>query len=193
MTNRGTLLVAWQELDAEEVPAVWLARSQDGGATFESPRRLSGPHPAHRPAIATDGRMVWLVWERSTESGGSRIMLRASTGDGRQWEPPMPLDRTAVPRATQRYATVVPAGAGSADVVFEDDRAGDADVLVVPVRGRRPVEPPRRVDHGPADTHARVPDAIRMPDGRLLVARQDTRNGVERIALASSGSERRQP
>jgi predicted amidohydrolase len=189
VTGQGTVLVAWQEQDAEGVPAVWLARSPDGGASFTPAVRLSGAAPAHRPTVAASGDRAWLAWEETTPAGGSRLTLRSSPDDGRRWLGQAGIDRSAAPAATQRHATIVP-GDGGATVVFEDARAGDSDVLAARLRRARPTGAVVRVDDGPPGAHARAPTAARLPDGRLLVAWQDTRGETEHIALAVSGAER---
>jgi len=56
----GTLHAAWTEYEG----TLWLARSSDGGATFEAPRAIvtDPAHPARGPALAATADAVYLAW-----------------------------------------------------------------------------------------------------------------------------------
>jgi len=191
-THDGTLMVAWQELSPEGGSSIYVARSPDAGQSFDPPRRVDGTsNPSFRPALAASGGDVWLVWEDEVPGGGRRLVARRSPDDGQTWTDAFPLGPELPPGARQSRAAVA-ADDGRAIVVFEDDRAGDTDVLAVTIDADGAVSPASRVDDGPDGAHARAPDVAALPDGRVLVAWQDDRDGVDRVRTAvraaSSGS-----
>jgi hypothetical protein len=70
----GTAVVAWYTA-AGDVPAVKLARSVDGGASFAAPVTVDrGAAVQGRVALAYDARQVWLLWLRE-EAGRQTLWL----------------------------------------------------------------------------------------------------------------------
>lgn len=170
-THEGTVLVAWQQLTPSG-PGVFLSRSPDG-RSFSTPVRLDDGGPAYRPALASDGGVA-LAWERVTPTG-SELRIRRSP-DGESWSGSRALGPDAPSGVRQRYVALCADAA-----VYESNRGGTSHVYAIPLGGGRPV----RVDDAPADAPARAPDAVRLPDGRLLVAWQDARDGVEDVRTAA--------
>jgi predicted amidohydrolase len=178
----GALLVAWQELSAAGVPSVYVSRSLDGGRRFGAPRVVTGSASAWRPALLEAGGTVWLAYEEETAPGGRRIALRQSGDGGETFSAARALDPSAPDGGTQRYVRLLPYGNGGL-AVFEDRRAGDGDILAVSFVASGSDEV-GRVDDGPAGAEARAPAATLLPDGRVVVAWQDTRDGVEKVRVA---------
>lgn len=158
----GELLVAWQELTPEG-PGIFLSRSTDRGETFTSPERMD-ENGGWRPALGGDGHRTWLVWESERDDG--RVLVHRKRTSGGAWTGTQTIEPTPPSEVRQRYATVV-----GTRVVFEDDRTGTPSILVAPLDGGQPA----RVDDSVAAT--RAPTAVTLPDGRLLVAWQDARDG----------------
>ena len=71
--------VAWYTA-AGDKPAVKLARSADGGATFSDPIALdTGAATQGRVAVAIDAQQVWTVWLREESGAQSLWLARYST------------------------------------------------------------------------------------------------------------------
>jgi hypothetical protein len=76
----GAAVVAWYTA-AGDVPAVKLARSGDGGASFAAPVTVDrGAAVQGRVALAFDARQVWLLWLRE-EAGRQSLWLARYTPD----------------------------------------------------------------------------------------------------------------
>jgi hypothetical protein len=194
----GQLVLAWTERDADGVPTVRIARPDaDEGPSLREfggvghteatgPDHLDvspeGPRSrtrAARPVLGVSDGVLWLVWERWEAAGGARLWASASTDRGRIWSRPQLLDPGVPPGAQQQRAALVPAPDGAVLVVFEDDRAGTAQVLAVTV-GAAGVSEAVRLDDAPAGASARAPAAARVDAGAVVVW-QDTRAGADRL------------
>jgi hypothetical protein len=76
----NTAFVAWYTA-ANQQPTVSLARSRDGGQTFDSPVVVDhGDTVQGRVAVAFDGQQAWIAWLR-TEAGGQALWLARYTPD----------------------------------------------------------------------------------------------------------------
>jgi predicted amidohydrolase len=181
VTGDGTIVVVWQD-QAGGTPHIRLARSADGGATFDTPVPLTGGLPAFRPSVAADGETVWLAYEQRRSEGGTAVLLARSDDGGRTFATAQPVDPASGVGVTQRHATALALPAGAA-VVYADDRAGDEDVLITWVGGDGRTTT-QRVDDGSPGEEARAPTATLLAGGRVLVVWQDTRGGVEALRAA---------
>ncbi len=175
------LVVVWQEPDLAGWPTVWLARSADRGASWSSPVRASPDGvDARRPSVAAAPGGIVVGWEEP-EVGGGRVVVApvrgTAVGSG---------DRLAVGGHGQRHLRLVPMVDGVVAAVFEDRRAGDADVLVSWLDGGTlELLGTQRVDDGPVGADAFVPVAAATPTGEVAVAWQDTRAGREHVRVAT--------
>ena len=106
----GTLFVAWRKIFAGDVRDVVVARSTDGGATFEEPVRVHNdgwvypgcPHAG--PSIAVDGAgALHVVWYTGAE-GRAGLYLAASRDGGRTFGAPQPLSKGTAPVSHARLA-----------------------------------------------------------------------------------------
>lgn len=158
---------------------VFLAFSADGGLTFRNATRLA-PSGAEQwqpsVAFAPDGR-VGVAW--SEGMGGGERRIRVAIVNGVQVTTFF-VDAFAPPGVRQARPAIAHTRTGFW-VAWQDDRAGDWDVLVARGDGRG--SRPARVDDGPPGTHARLPSLVVVGDrqDRLVVAWEDTRDGREQI------------
>lgn len=106
----GTLFVAWRKIFAGDVRDVVVARSTDGGATFEAPVRVHNdgwvypgcPHAG--PSIAVDSAgVLHVVWYTGAE-GRAGLYLAASHDGGRTFGAPQPLRKGIAPVSHARLA-----------------------------------------------------------------------------------------
>ena len=106
----GTLFVAWRKIFAGDVRDVVVARSNDGGATFEEPVRVHNdgwvypgcPHAG--PSIAVDSAgALHVVWYTGAE-GRAGLYLAASHDGGRTFGAPQPLSKGTAPVSHARLA-----------------------------------------------------------------------------------------
>jgi predicted amidohydrolase len=177
-TSSGALVVAWQELTPAGPRIRWV-RSTDGGGHFTAPAWLSAAG-AYRPAVAADGDHVWIAWEERDDAGGSAIAVAASEDAGAAFGAPAIVDPGRPAGVTQRDVTIL-AGAGTPPAaVFTDDRAGVEDVLWTRLDG--PASPVR-VNDSPEGADARGATAVRLADGRDLVAWQEAAAGLETLRV----------
>ncbi len=179
-------------------------RSDDGGATWTKPVRVSDPGRgrvlAPAPAVGPDGALYVLYLDVGDDrldyegvhegSGGPphpgrfALVLGRSTDGGATWEQSLVDDRV-VP--TRRFIAFLPpfpslavdGSTGRIFAAFEDGSASPSDVHVWSLaRGERAWEGPTRVNDTPArdGTSQYLPKIALAPDGRLDVAYYDRRN-----------------
>jgi hypothetical protein len=179
-TVDGGVLVAWQEpATADGAPALWCARLASDGTPSAALLLAAPTDGAYRPAAACHGGHAAVVGEEADERGGSGLVVRLSRDGGRGFDAPLVLDPDRRTGVGQRRAVALASREGLT-VVFEDDRAGAARVLVATVSHEGRVGPLRRLDDAPDGAEARAPTAVLLGD-RLVVVWQDTRSGAERL------------
>jgi hypothetical protein len=132
------VVVAFEDFDG----AVYVARSQDGGATFPSHTRLddAAPDPdafSEAPRIAGDGDDLWVFWKDGS-AGVRSIAVRSSRNGGATWSAVQRIDRETPGGAFPNdYYRINAAAATLPDVGFlawggdRDDPGGDALVNAV--------------------------------------------------------------
>jgi predicted amidohydrolase len=170
--------LAWQDHRAGW-NQVFLAFSADGGLTFRNAIRLA-PSGAEQwqPAIAfAPDERVGVAWSEGAAGGARRI--RVAIVHGTQVTTFF-ADASAPPGVRQARPRIAYTRTGFW-VAWQDDRAGDWDVLLARADGRG--SRPTRVDDGAPGTHARLPSLAVVGDrqDRLVVAWEDTRDGKEQI------------
>src|SRR5262249_54629185 len=163
----GTVYVAW-DLNVPKAGSVkqWLmvARSTDGGATYQEPVRVRKKGITNIgviPRVAPDG-LLYLVWLAQTGSGDTTFLFSKSEDGGLSWTKPR-----AIADVRSRGEQGIRDGAGlpsfSVDgvtgnlyVAWQDSRFGAADqaVLVQSSDGGRTWSDPVRVSDGPNDAPA---------------------------------------
>jgi hypothetical protein len=127
----GGVYAVFEYVEADRSRRIYLARSDDGGATFDAPVRLdhnSGPTPqiASDAHVAVDGSGgVFVVW-RDNRNGTGDIYLNRSLDSGVTWSgTDTRLDSAGGYSDRPRIAA---SSTGAVYVTFEDDRNGSVDV-----------------------------------------------------------------
>ncbi len=215
------LYMTW--LDAREVGlfkfitggnAIRAARSDDGGRTWSSPNRLSGPASARAvapsPVVGPKGELYVLYLDLGEDrldyegghrgrggepyDGNWRLMMARSTDRGATWKESAVEDKI-VP--TERFIAFTPPTpslavdrrSGALYAAFHDGRRGNADVYLwtlAPGEGRW--GEPVRVNDTPStdDSSQLLPKLSVAPDGRLDVLYYDRRVDPENLRTEAS-------
>ena len=175
----GTIAAAWQD-HRDGVNQIYLATSTDGGASFGAAVRVApSPRDQWQPAVAYDrrGRTIAVAWSEGVGAGAREIKVaRITRRRTRILDPD-----TATPAGTRQARPAVAWAGSRLWVAWQDDRAGDWDVLAARVRTRN--SRPMRVDDGPDGSDARLPSLVAVSQ-HVLAAWEDTRNGDEQIRFA---------
>lgn len=133
----GTVYLAWRHIFEGNVRDIVIARSTDGGARFDAPRRVHEdgwvydgcPHAGPSLAVTPDGT-VHVAWYTGKE-GAAGLFHAASTDGGRTFGAPRPIESGEwVPPSTARLAVT---GADDVWLAWEDRRRDDPIVFVARV------------------------------------------------------------
>jgi hypothetical protein len=152
----GTVYLTWLSYPTPSRPhtTVWLARSTDGGVSFQPAVRVAnislfdssqfsgngfsdcgdGPYAcpsgltfsrfSSNSAVAADQTGVHVVWSGRNEDGQAKVFIRSSP-DGVQWTAaPSQLD--SAPAGHQWFPDIASVDGGALDVVFYDSRTDPA-------------------------------------------------------------------
>ncbi len=118
--------VVWYDT-RDGTPQIYYKRSKDNGITWGPEIRLSpNPSPQEQPAIAADGRSVYVVWH-DMRSGYRDVYLRRSVDGGETWGPETLLS-VAGDLSDSMYPAVAVSGAHG-HVTFADNRDGPVHVF----------------------------------------------------------------
>jgi predicted amidohydrolase len=142
--RRGAVHVAWTDLRARQPDTnVAAARSDDGGATFTAAVRVDDgeaaldpdtgtPTNAWHPSLAVDRERLFVAWQ-DDRLGNDDVFFTTSTDGGATFAPAERVDDTGTGASEQTRPHLAIARRGShrlCYVVWEDTRAGDADVYL---------------------------------------------------------------
>jgi hypothetical protein len=91
VSDRGVLYATWTAWDGP----LWIARSVNGGATFETPQVIHDgvAHPARAPAVAAAADQVCLAWTTG-EDPTADVRVAVSRDGGATFAPPMIVEHT---------------------------------------------------------------------------------------------------
>lgn len=179
----GRVLVAWQD-HRDGIARIYTALSLDGGMTFEAAAPLApSPTDQWQPAVAASLRGRFAVaWSQSDGDGGSRV--HAATISRRGAVRTAVVD-AAAPQGTRQARPSLAFAGSRLLAAWQDDRAGDPDVLIARLRSRGEARIVKRVDDDPNATAARLPVIQAYDRLAWSVAWEDDRSGTEQIRVAS--------
>lgn len=209
----GTLYVIYVNLEGSgnDPQELWLARSSDGGATFQGPYPITGRY-AFQARLAVDSSgAIYVTYLHATEvglltiPGPSEILMQKSTDRGQTFSAPVQVSDRSRPHVGA--ATPVVDSNGNLDVMYEDFKGDARDFLNLPgpawetpfalVLARSP-------SHGQSFGAGQEIDSGLVPSGRFLVylpqipsitagpgdtlyaAWADARSGADRVYLRKS-------
>ncbi len=190
VTARGGICAAWTEYHG----SLWFSRSDDRGATFTKPTRVSGDddRPARAPALALDGdATIYLAW---TTGEDLRADIRVARSDdrGQRFGAPTMVARTSDYSDAPKLAV----GAGEKlHVVFGERAAGGwrkADIHYTHSSDGGRTFAPRRIVSEPHPAGARLaafPSLSLDRIGNIFVTWEIYRggnSGGKGLAVASS-------
>ena len=189
--GKGMVVLWSDERRGNRVFDVYARRSPDGGTTWEPEQLLSRFSRNSRtdyynqPRLLSDGQnRLWTVWI-GYRGGKSYLFLNRSVDGGRTWTDPVPLTGDSQSVFGQTLLRT-----GDRMVLVWQDRIGEeADRIYAISSSDAGLSwtTPVRVDHLPADSQAATSAvALLSPDGEVLVAWHDSRNGREDIFLGRS-------
>lgn len=193
-----TIHVAWTDFRTYDWD-IFATRSTDGGRNFAPSQELSTScFFCDSPRfVRTDSARLWLAWtDLRAGPPDSNLLFVESRDDGVRFGAPAPLDdsrrgaASALRLSNQSHISFATSG-GRVYAVWQDDRAGNNDVLFAPVEGYpRGVGTPERVDDsggGPSNQYRPQLVVTRGPSAspRCVVVWEDDRDGRIRIYTAS--------
>lgn len=221
-TTDGTLYVIYVNLEGSgnDPQELWLARSNDGGATFQGPYPITGRY-AFQARIAVDASgAVYVTYLHATEvglltiPGPSEILMQKSSDHGQTFTSPVQVSDQSRPHVGA--ATPVITSDGSLAVMYEDFKGDARDYLNLP--GPAWESPfalvlTRSANHGQSFGAGQEIDNGLLPSGRFLVylpvipsitpgptdtlyaTWADARSGADRVYLrkSSDGGQTWQP
>ena len=158
----------------------WVARSGDGGLSFDEPTRIAGPH-AFQTTLAADpkGRRIFAAWLQSNPVAsecelcfaqtGLPIVVSRSDDGGRTWSAPTQVSDGGRLRVGAPSLAVDPDGNPAVLYLdYGDDRV-DWENIPGTYDGKFALVLARSPDRGVRYEPGRVVDAEIVPPGRFLV------------------------
>jgi hypothetical protein len=122
----GNVYVVWEDTATDGSSEVKFARSTDNGATFTNARNLSNNTGiSFDPRIDVSGGNVYVVWEDTTATESSDILLARSTNNGATFGLVQNLSNSPV----ESFDPSVIASRSKLFVTWSDDKEGDAEII----------------------------------------------------------------
>ncbi len=192
VNDSGKIFVVWTD-EREDVDAVWLNMSADGGGTFLAQDTLlsHGKVAAANPAIACVGDRVYVAWEdkRDGELEYENIYVQWSDDAGRHWQKEdLAIDVDPDGLAVSIAPSVFAVG-DRAWVVWSDQLNGAYDIFVSTTEdgGESWSAAPVRVDTDEAGSaFSSHPSLVADDSGNVVVAWEDRRSGASDIYVNNS-------
>ena len=174
----GTLYIIYVNLEGSgnDPQELWLARSSDGGATFQGPYPITGRY-AFQARLAVDSNgAIYVTYLHATEvglltiPGPSEILMQKSTDRGQTFSSPVQVSDQQ--RVHVGAATPVIDSNGNLSVMYEDFKGDARDYLNLP--GPAWESPfalvlTRSTNHGQTFDAGSEIDSGLLPAGRFLV------------------------
>jgi hypothetical protein len=158
----GSVVVAWEDARSGKND-IYVARSENGGVTFNTDIRLDGgddpgSHNSFSPKIGRDGENVYVVWHdarnAADDEGARDIYANFSADGGRNWLGVANLVEDTTNNAPGFFNSrfpVVAVKAGKAVVAWEDARNDGYDIYTRVLDNGAPIGPETRLDGGNAE------------------------------------------
>jgi hypothetical protein len=184
----GRVHLVWSD-ERLGVSAIFHARSEDGGATWEE-TQISNSGPASSPDLACVGERVYVVWEdlRDSALDAANIYLDRSADGGATWlSEDVALDGDPLGESVSLSPRVAAAGSG-VYVAWTDGRNGAFDIYLQASTDGGEIWPgPVRVDADePGEAWSGAPQVAADGEGGVAVAWEDLRSGSSAIYAATS-------
>jgi hypothetical protein len=201
--GQGRVLLAWASITADDEYTLFLARSADGGFTFEEPQAfrkvplrrytafMRGKEVSRStvvlPRLAASGDGIVLAWTEPHEGTRIRLLTARSSDGGRTFSEPVVVSG---PDAERTSFTALGVGAdGSAACAWIEKRFKAPQPFCTVSDKTGKFNPEKLVYAGP-DDRGICPccdlDVARTTDGRTLVAFRNASDGHRDIYLARS-------
>ena len=121
----ANLFVAWSD-DTPGSAEIYFRRSTDGGATWQTQKRLSNnADVSYSPVIAVSGTNVIVAW-LDHSPGNWTIYTRRSADNGVTWQPSVRMTYTA---GSSMYPAIAGSG-GNVCVTWHDFTSGDGEIYL---------------------------------------------------------------
>lgn len=180
--SKGMLYVSFVTVSGpgNSPDSFWIARSGDGGLTFDEPTKIAGPD-TFQTTLAVDRKSgrLFTAWLQSDPAATTCVLCFAETGlpivvsysddRGRTWSPPVEVSDSSRARVGAPSLAVGPDGNPS--VLYDDYGADRVDWENLPgtYDGKFSLVLARSTDKGQHFDPGRVVDADIVPPGRFLV------------------------
>ena len=179
---RGTLYVSYVILSGSgnDPDSYWVARSGDGGLSFEEPAKIAGPFTYQTSlAVAPRSGRLYASWLQSNLEATTCLLCFAQTGlpivvsrsddGGRTWSPPVQVSDAGRMRVGAPALSVDPEGNPAVLYMDYGEDRWDWQNLPGNYEGTFSLVSTRSGDRGRSWEPGRVVDAAIVPTGRFLV------------------------
>lgn len=182
--GQDRLWAVWVGLRSGE-SALYLSRSTDGGRRWADPVALTGDsRSVYGEVLLRAGDRLLLVWH-DMRTDQDRLYAVSSSDGGATWTTPVRVDHlSADSKANVASPTALLSPDGEAFVAWQDGRNGRDDIFLARSTdgGRTWGKEDLRMDTDePGTAVSRFPKLAKAKDGRIALAWEDDRAGLEQI------------
>jgi len=185
----GRIYATWKESNGGS-PNIYLAKSTDGGATFETKICVANSTASKSgPAIGPDTNgNIYIAWVQGNGVDERMVYLAKSVDLGDSFRSPVEVDNFNSSTTFLYAPTLVVDTRGNIYIAWQEDSSGTFVIyLSKSIDGGITFSAPSRVDDSTSATgNQESPTMAVDPDGWLYIAWQDDRNGNEDIYFSRS-------